>query len=166
LCQEIIRQYLPTILERVEIHKAGGYPYVVQVLQHHNTNPAYKGRKAVAIIDGDNPPLPKPDYSVLKLPDGAPEALVYEYIHNSAEEVVSLIQQRCQCPSVSQDKIVAAIRSVYADTTDHHLYFSKLGEKLGFISELIIRRGLSSIYVQNSSDELSSLVGFMKERLE
>jgi predicted ATPase len=164
LCSEILRQYAPEILDQVEIHKAGGFPYVVEVLKHHNTNPTIKN-KAVAVIDGDNPPLSEVNDHVVELPEGAPEAVVFGYIQQNAEVVASLVQQRCQCPAVSQDRIIDAIKQVAIDTTDHHLYFVKLGEMLGFISEIIVRRGLCSIYVQNAASELSPLVSTLKEKL-
>ncbi len=164
LCSEVVRQYAPELLEKVEIHKAGGFPYVVEVLKHHNANPTIK-QKAVAVIDGDNPPLTEPNDYVIELPEGAPEAVVFDYILRNAETVAALVQQRCQCPAVSQDRIVEAIKAVAIDTTDHHLYFVKLGERLGFISEIIVRRGLCSIYVQNAEAELKELVVGLKEKL-
>lgn len=164
LCSEILRQYAPEILDQTEIHKAGGFPYVVQVLKHHNTNPTINN-KAVAVIDGDNPPLTEPNDYVCELPEGSPEAVVFGYIEKNAEMVASLVQQRCQCPAITQDRIVETIKKVAIDTTDHHLYFVKLGESLGFISEIIIRRGLCSIYVQNAAEELAPLVSRIKEKL-
>lgn len=165
LCSEIVRQYAPKLLEKVQIHKAGGFPYVVDVLKHHNANPTVE-HEAVAVIDGDNPPLSEPNNNVLTLPDGAPEAIVFGYIHSHADEVAALIQQRCQCPAVSQDRIVEEVRRVAIDTTDHHLYFSKLGRNLGFLSEIIVRRGLCSIYVENSVAELMPLVAQLLDKLD
>ena len=165
LCTEILRQYSPDLLDQVEIHKAGGFPYVVEVLKFHNANPTIS-TKAVAVIDGDNPALAEPNDYVLELPPGAPEAIVFGYILDNADQVAALVQQRCQCPSIAQDKIVKALQSVSLDTTDHHLYFAKLGEKLGFISEIIVRRGLCSIYVQNSKVELEPLVTNLTEKLK
>lgn len=164
LCSEIVRQYAPELLDRVEIHKAGGFPYVVEVLRHHNGNPTLRN-KAVAVIDGDNPPLSEPNDFVLELPEGAPEAVVFGYVLENIDTVASLVQQRCQCPAVSQDRIAEAIRQVARDTTDHHLYFAKLGDKLGFISEIIIRRGLCSIYVQNAATDLAPLVSALQDKL-
>lgn len=164
LCNEVLRQYATKLLEYTEIHKAGGFPYVVEVLKHHNANPTIK-HKAVAVIDGDNPPLSDPNDYVMELPEGAPEAVVFGYIMKNAETVAALVQQRCQCPSISQDRIVEAIKSVYIDTTDHHLYFSKLGDRLGYISEIIVRRGLCSIYVQNAEKELQPLIAQLTEKL-
>jgi hypothetical protein len=152
------------MFDQVEVHAAGGYPFVVQVVDHHNSNPTIKD-KGVAVIDGDNPPLKEPNDFVLTLPRGAPETIVFGYIYENAAAVAALVQQRCQCPSASQDFIVKVIGDVMIDTTDHHLYFAKLGERLGFISELVVRRGLCSIYVQNSKGELMSLVDGLRKQL-
>ncbi len=101
--------------------------------------------KTVAIIDGDNPPMAEQNDYVFTLPEGSPESVVFEYIKENAESISALIQQRCQCPTVSQDQIVKCIFEVVIDTTDPHLYFAKIGEKLGFVSEIVMRRGLCSI---------------------
>ncbi|GAB6843548.1 AAA15 family ATPase/GTPase [Methylorubrum rhodinum] len=164
LCEEMMRQYGIDAFDRIQVHKAGGYPYVVEVLNHHNNNPTIK-HKAVALIDGDNPPLTKANEYVFELPEGAPESIIFGYIKDNAAEVAALVQQRCQCPSISQDKIVKCINNVMIDTTDHHLYFSKLGEKLGFVSELVVRRGLCSIYVQNNEDKIKPIIESIKKKL-
>jgi hypothetical protein len=163
LVEEMLRQYGLNILDRVQVHKAGGYPYVVEVLKHHNSNPTIN-TKAVAVIDGDNP-LGEPNDDVFVLPEGTPESIVFGLIHERAVAMSALIQQRCQCPSISQDNIVSAIKLVKLDTTDPHLYFSKLGEKLVFISELIVRRGLISIYVENNRVELEPKINIIRTRL-
>jgi hypothetical protein len=67
---------------------------------------------------------------------------------------------------VKQDAIISAIKSVKIDTTDPHLYFAKLGEKLGFISEIIVRRGLSSIYVENNRGLLEPKIDAIRAQLK
>jgi hypothetical protein len=165
LVEEMLRQYAPDILDRIQVHKAGGYPYVVEVLKHHNANPTIT-KLAVAVIDGDNPQLAEPNDHVIELPEGSPEAIVFGYVRDNAEAISSYIQQRCQCPTISQDKIVVAINAVGLDTTDHHLYFAKLGERLGFVSELVVRRGFQSIYVEKNSTELKPKVESIRKQLK
>lgn len=164
LVLEALRQYASDVFDQIEVHKAGGYPSVVAVLNHHNSNPTTTA-PAVALIDGDNPPLTAPNDDVILLPDGLPEAVVYGFIHDNAESMVGFIQQRCHCPAVGQDAIVKAIKEVQIDTTDGHLYFVKLGEKLGFISEIIIRRGLCSIYVEKNYAVMMPIVSSIRDRL-
>jgi len=165
LVEEMLRQYAPDIFDRIQVHKAGGYPYVVEVLKHHNANPTIT-KPAIAVIDGDNPPLSQPNDHVIELPVGSPESTVFGYVRTNAEVMSAFIQQRCQCPTVSQDRIVTAVTTVGLDTTDHHLYFAKLGQRLGFVSELVMRRGFNSIYVENNSAELKPRVDAIRERLK
>lgn len=165
LIEEMLRQYAPDIIERIEVHKSGGYPNVVDVLKWHSTNPT-SDKPAVAVIDGDNPPLATPNDKVIELPEGPPETVVYGYIQRTAEKNSALIVQRCQCPIVPQSKVVEAIHAVAIDTTDIHLLFAKLGDRLGFISEIIVRRGLCSIYVQDNPAVLKPLVATIRERLK
>lgn len=165
LVEEMLRQYARDMFDQIQVHKAGGYPYVVEVLRHHSINPTINTR-AVAVIDGDNPPLDESNDDVIVLPNGTPEAIIFSFVYERVETMSALIQQRCQCPSVTQDSIVAAIKAVKIDTTDPHLFFSKLGEKLGFISELIVRRGLVSIYVENNRVELEPMINAIRLRLK
>lgn len=165
LVEEMFRQYASDIFERIQVHKAGGYPYVVNVLDHHIKNPT-TSHPAAAIIDGDNPPLQKQNDAVFELPGGAPEVVVFGYIRQTAEKNSALIKQRCQCPGISQSDLVKAIEEVDIDTSDHHLYFSKLGDRLGFISELIIRRGLASVYVEQNADALKPLVAAVRDHMK
>ena len=165
LCEEMLRQFGGEASHQIEVHKAGGYPYVVSVLEHHNKNPAVK-EKAVALIDGDNGSEHDENESVVRLPDSAtPEALVFGFIHDNGASVCSLIQQRCHCPTIKQDDILVHLNKVYFDTTDHHLYFGKLGEALGFLSELVVRRGLCSIFVEKNAALLQPIVNRIKEKL-
>ena len=165
LVEEMLRQYASDIFDQVQVHKAGGYPYVVEVLKHHNANPTIQV-PAVAVIDGDNPAPSDHNDDVIELPDGMPDSIVFGFIHDNVDSMSAFIQQRCQCPSVKQDAIISAIKSVKIDTTDPHLYFVKLGDKLGFISEIIMRRGLISIYVEHNRELLAPKVAQIRERLK
>jgi hypothetical protein len=163
-CEEMLRQLGNGLMAEIEVHKAGGYPYVVDVMIHHNKNPAVM-TKAVAVIDGDNPSDRDNNVDVIRLPDEAPEQLVFGWIYSNVDNIAALIQQRCQCPSVSQDNIATQVRSTQINTGDHHLYFKNLGDSLGFLSEIVVRRGLCSIYVEKNREMLSPIVNKIVERL-
>lgn len=165
LVEEMFRQYALDIFDRIQVHKAGGYPYVVNVLDYHLKNPT-SSHPATAIIDGDNPPLDSPNDAVFELPEGAPEVVVFGYIRQTVESNSALIKQRCQCPAIAQSDLVNAVESVAIDTTDHHLYFAKFGDKLGYISEIIARRGLISIYVEQNENLLKPIVTAVRSRLK
>jgi hypothetical protein len=79
--------------------------------------------------------------------------------------VAAFVQQRCQCPALPQDHIVKAIEKVQNTTGDHHLYFRRLGDEFGFISEIVVRRGLCSIYVEMNKAAIEPLVNRIIEQL-
>ena len=159
---DIYKQYLPEELMTTEIHAAGGYPYIIAVVEHHNKNVSIK-TKAKAVIDGDVTDEFRGD-TVHGLPGGIPEIEVYDYVAKNVERLTSKIQQRCLCTSIKQDDIAKAIEETRIDTTDAHLLFAKLGDKLYFTSEVTVRRAFISIYNEENANELESLVEFLKEK--
>jgi predicted ATPase len=161
--EEALRQIDSSLLDVAEVHIAGGFPYVIEVLAHYNNNPAVK-TKAIAVVDGDTLIDEDEEKSILKLPGEVPENEVFGFIVERIEELVAIVQQRCQCPQVPQDKIVKCFNMVSIDTSDPHLYFSKLGEKMGFISELITRRACISIYVERNREKLGKIVEGLRKR--
>ncbi|WP_035983910.1 AAA family ATPase [Bradyrhizobium sp. STM 3843] len=152
--EDILRQYDMKALAATEIHAAGGYPYLISVAEHHNKNPSIS-KRAIAVVDGDQPIAASG--KILKLPGEIPESEVYGYISENAQSLSSLVQQRCQCPNLSQDEIVKAIKKAEIDTTDPHLIFRTLGECLGFMSEIVVRRGMISIYDERNKSSVQSL---------
>jgi hypothetical protein len=141
--EDILRQLVPGGLAATEIHAAGGYPYLIDVTTHHNKDPSIS-KRAVAIVDGDTPIAESKE--ILKLPGGVPENEVFGFVSERVDELSSLIQQRCQCPNLDQDAIVKNVKLAEIDSADPHFLFRSLGERLGFLSELIVRRGFISIY--------------------
>lgn len=141
--EDIVRQQVPGALASAEIHLAGGYPYLVEATKHHNRNSSIT-KRAVAVVDGDV--SIEANQEVLKLPGQIPESVVFDFVCQNVDALVSLIQQRCQYPNLTQDAIVKCVKRVSIDNTDPHLLFRKFGEELGFLSELVVRRGFISIY--------------------
>lgn len=158
--EDILRQYDSKALAATEIHAAGGFPYLVEVTNHHNRNPSIS-KRALAVVDGDSPAKTSKD--VLKLPGEIPESEVFSYVSRHADELAGLIQQRCQCPSFEQEAIIQCVKKSEIDAADPHLLFRKLGERLGFLSEIIVRRGLISIYNERNRDALRPLAAALGE---
>jgi hypothetical protein len=154
---DIIRQHCKDKLYTVEVHAAGGYPLVSQVTANHNLDPAIQS-KAIAIIDGDAPVIGDIPKDVYTLPGEVPETVVWSYVTSNAENLVGLIQQRCQIPQAKQDDIILAIQAVNIDAGDPHLMFKKLADNLGFLSEIVVRRGFISIYNENKKADLGTVI--------
>ena len=137
--EDILRQHVKGGLATTEIHAAGGYPYLIDVTNHHNKNPSIS-KRAVAVVDGDASIEAGKD--ILKLPGEVPENEVFGFVSHRVQELSSLIQQRCQCPNLDQDAIIKTMGKVAIELSDPHDLFRRLGEGLGYLSEIIVRRGL------------------------
>lgn len=162
---EALRQIDPQMLDIAEVHAAGGHPFLIEVLNHHNENPTVT-TKAIAVIDGDSQTDEDESKSILKLPGGIPENEIFEFVASRVDELSSIIQQRCQCPQVRQDHIAKTFKKIRIDTSDPHLYFSKVGQDLGFLSELVTRRACISIYVENNKNILSKISDLLRRRTQ
>jgi AAA domain, putative AbiEii toxin, Type IV TA system len=152
--EDILRQHDMEALAATEIHVAGGYPYLVEVTAHHNKNPSIS-KRAIAVVDGDAPI--EVSKETLKLPGETPENEVFAFISKYAQELSSLIQQRCQCPNLDQDAIVKRVKQAEIDATDPHLVFRRLGDGLGFLSEIVVRRGMILIYNEKNKPSMQAL---------
>ena len=118
--KDVIRQNHSAYLPSVEVHISGGHSRAVAITKSHNENPSIK-TKAVAVLDGDAPM--EPSDITIKLPGGVPETEVYGFISEQAEQLSGLIQQRCQCPSIDQDKLIKAVRKILNESDDPHTLF-------------------------------------------
>jgi AAA domain, putative AbiEii toxin, Type IV TA system/AAA domain len=152
--EDILRQHVAGGLEAAEIHAAGGYPYLIDVTTHHNKNPAIS-KQAVAVVDGDTPITESKE--ILRLPGGVPENEVFGFVSGRVEELSGLIQQRCQCPNLGQDAIVKSVKMAEIDSADPHFLFRTLGERLGFLSEIIVRRAFISIYNEKNGSAIQPI---------
>jgi hypothetical protein len=116
------------------------------------------------VVDGDV--SASLDDGTLKLPGEVPETEVFEYVHDNVDQLSSLIQQRCQCPNLKQDVIVKHVKKARIDAADPHLLFRRLGEELGFLSELVVRRGFISIYNERNTKAITSLTTALREFIQ
>ena len=157
--EDIVRQHVPSALGGTEIHVAGGFPRLLDVAMHHNRNPSIL-KKAAAVVDGDANTATSSE--VFKLPGEIPENEVFGFLSQNVESLAGLIQQRCQCPSLSQDDIAKLVKQVELSASDPHLLFRDLGERLGYISEIIARKGFISIYNERNKDCLKELIASLQ----
>jgi hypothetical protein len=158
--EDILRQHVKGGFAATEIHAAGGYPYLIDVTTHHHKNPSIS-KRAVAIVDGDTSIAASKE--ILKLPGGVPEIEVFGYVSGNVDELSGLIQQRCQCPNLQQDAIVKSVKMAEIDSADPHFLFRSLGERLGFLSELIVRRGFISIYNERNGSAIQPIATALQQ---
>jgi len=166
--ENAIGRYASEIASTVKVYTAGGYPNVVNVSQFHNQNPTITS-PSIALIDGDimgRPGVGKLPVNAKFLGDTYPDSIVFNYIANNKEKIVSVLRQRCLLTRFSVDRISQEIDSVVNSACDHHLYFSSLSNKLDFSSEIFIRAGMIDIFNEENPDFWSEIIIFIKSGLE
>lgn len=159
--------YLPDLASSIAVYAAGGYPNVVKVCEYHNANPTIE-TPAVALVDGDI----KGRQGVNDLPSNArylgdsyPDDIVFSFVAKNIKELVSILRQRCYLTRFDATRIQDEIESVVNSACDHHLYFSKLSEKLDFASELFIRTGMIDIFNEQNEEFWNENMSFLRKGL-
>jgi AAA15 family ATPase/GTPase len=164
--QNAVGRYGKGIAETTAVFAAGGYPNVVKVCQFHNENPLLE-IPAIALVDGDiydpddNENLPP--YAHF-LGEGFPEAIVFDYIFDNKEEIISLIRQRCFLSQFSEQQIITALQSVKNSACDSHIVFTQLSERLNFVSAVYIRAGMIDLFNERNPDFWAAPIEFIFEK--
>jgi predicted ATPase len=165
--ENAIGRYGEGMAETTKVFTAGGYPNVVKVSQYHNENPMISV-PSVALVDGDifNPSSekPLPDHARY-IGDGTPEEIVFSYIFENRQELISIIRQRCFLSQFPEDRIKIAIESVRNSSCDPHLIYSELSQKLDFVSALYIRAGMIDLFNEKNPEFWMSNIAFVRDQM-
>ncbi|MBA0959073.1 AAA family ATPase [Escherichia coli] len=160
-------RYIPELASTIKVYTAGGYPSVVKVSQYHNENPTIN-YPSIALVDGDIKGRPGtkdlPDNAMF-IGDDYPDATVFHYIANNIEENASVLRQRCLLTRFDAEKIKSEVESVMHSACDHHVYFTRLSDKLDFTSELFIRAGMIDLFNEKNPEFWSPIMDFIKKGL-
>jgi hypothetical protein len=165
--ENAIGRYGQGLAATTKVFAAGGYPNVVKVSQFHNENPMLQ-IPSVALVDGDiyepvnGPILPEHAYFI---GDGTPEELVFRFVYENRNELISFIRQRCFLSQFNEDRIITAIQSVRNSACDPHVIFSNLSQSLDFVSAIYIRAGMIDLFNEKNAEFWSGPIAFIKERL-
>jgi hypothetical protein len=165
--ENAIGRYGQGLAATTKVFAAGGYPNVVKVSQFHNENPMLQ-IPSVALVDGDiyepvnGPILPEHAYFI---GDGTPEELVFLFVYENRNELISFIRQRCFLSQFNEDRIITAIQSVRNSACDPHVIFSNLSQSLDFVSAIYIRAGMIDLFNEKNAEFWSGPIAFIKERL-
>lgn len=164
--ENAIGRYGEGMSETTKVFAAGGYPNVVKVSQFHNENPLLP-TPSVALVDGDiyDPTSGQrlPDHAMF-LGDGVPESMVFDYVYEHRVTLVSLIRQRCLLSAFSEDRILQEMKTVRNGANDPHALFSRLSERLDFVSAVHIRSGMIDIYNEKNQQLWMGVVAFIRSR--
>ncbi len=154
----VIRFHKNLSLDEIEVFAMGGDGTAVNVHNVHNEDPAAR-IPSVCYIDGDSQQEESEENRVFRLPGDnlPPETYIYDAVMDDIESLKGRLTVALQLPFERQDEIANRVRDVRRDTRDHHLLFSKLGERLGFIPEQIVRGAFLSVWVAHYTDEAEKI---------
>ena len=124
--------------DAIEIYAMGGDSTAVNANLYHNQDPSHKVQ-SICVIDGDSSQEECIDTRVFRLPGEAPELIIFNEILDKIDECSGILAVRCMRKYVDEEEIRAVIKEIKNTCYDHHLIYGKIGERLGFINENVVR---------------------------
>lgn len=153
----IIRSNRQIALDAIEIYPMGGDGAAVAANKHHNLDPS-STVKSICIIDGDSQQTESEEDLVYRLPGEAPETFIFDQIVDKLEECAPTLSLRLSHRYTEAKDIANIIRDVNNTNRDHHLLFSQIGERAGFISEDIVINAFLSTWCEFYESEVSKIM--------
>ena len=149
-------------VDAIEIYAMGGDGTAVKANLYHNQDPSNEV-VSICIIDGDSRQSEDSDKRVFRLPGEAPESVVFDEILDKLEVCSGILSVRCM-QNYSDDSILKKIvKDIKNSGCDHHLIFNKIGEKLGFINEEVVRAAFLRTWCEQYPEKVEAfLAGIIK----
>lgn len=152
-------------LDAVKIHGMGGADPAIKVNEQHNIDPT-SAFPSVCLVDGDQAAKVNHERRVYALPgDGAPEAHVFEVVHDRLEHVAARLAVSMQLPTSAQDRVKDVVRERALTNRDRHVIFEQIGEDLDFTASLIVANAFLAIWAQECPGEIDALLSSFRELL-
>lgn len=144
-------------LGMVEVHQMEGDGTAVAINEHHNSDPSSQF-PSICYIDGDSLQHDDPDQSIFRLPGESPETLVFDQVLEYGAEFVGALSVSLHQPFNAQDRVLAICQEARKTTRDEHTLFSKIGQRLGFLSESVVRSAFLSVWCQAYPAEVDRIL--------
>jgi len=125
-------------LDAIEIYAMGGDGAAVNANLYHNQDPSSKVL-SICVIDGDSKQKEDDEKRVFRLPGEAPELIVFNEIIDKIDTCSGVLSVRCMKYFYDDQILKNVIMDVKNTNYDHHLIYNKIGEKLGFVNEEVVR---------------------------
>lgn len=162
--EAIIRLNSNIAFDAIEVYSMGGDGTAVKVNEYHNFDPSNKV-KSLCIIDGDSRQVDDPDKRVYRLPGEAPEMHIFDEVVDKLDESSGILAVRLMHSFSDSGKIKEIIKSVGNTNRDHHLIFSQIGEKVGFVDENTIINAFLTTWCEKYPDEVEKILSGIESYL-
>lgn len=156
------------LLELLTIYPAQGKDKVKKFVNGFNENPANEDKIALGILDGDvEEENEEENRYFIKLPgEDMPEKEVWFTVMDKIDQEVAGITKALGLDVARQQKFVKEkLAETQRDCTDYHLIYAIAGEKLGYISEAVVKSAFIATWVKLKFDELDYIVNFLENNL-
>lgn len=162
--EAILRTDNSIALDAIEIYAMGGDGTAVKANKYHNMDPSSLVT-SICIIDGDSKQTESDIEKVFRLPGEAPELKVFDEIVDKIDESSGLLAVRCMRKFDEANWVKEVILSVSNTNRDHHLIYSQIGEKLGFIDENVIRDAFLATWSEKYIDIAQNIISKIRNYL-
>lgn len=162
--EAIIRLDTQIAFDAIEVYPMGGDGTAVKVNEYHNIDPSNKV-KSICIIDGDSRQMDDPDKRVFRLPGDAPELHVFDEVLDKTENCAPILAVRVMRKYTDAESVKTIIKAVSNTNRDHHLIFSQIGEKVGFVAENIVIDAFLTTWCEYYPDEVVKILDQIREFL-
>lgn len=144
-------------LDAVKVEHLGGSGTAIKVHNNRKIDPTITV-PSICYIDGDAVQSADPDSLVFKLPGTTPELFIFDRVLDKLNELAAKIANSIHLPITQQASVIRVIEEVSNLNMDPHLLFSQVGDRLGLISESIVRSAFIALWAQEYPDEVKAVV--------
>jgi predicted ATPase len=141
-------------LDAIEIHAMQGDGTAVKINEHHNADPTV-AFPSVCFLDGDS--RQETGDRVFRLPGEVPETYIFYKVVECIETAVARLAAGLHVPLSRQAEVIEVARDVGLTCRDPHLLFAQIGERLGLLSEIIVRGAFLGVWADDYPEEVEAL---------
>lgn len=153
----VIRETANNHIEEIGVYFVNGDGNAVKIHTNHNHDPSVKF-KSVCFVDGDSQQKDDQEKGVFRLPGTNPEETIFSDVSRNLDKNIAILTAALQRPLSLQGKISETIKNVLKTNRDPHILFNTLGEKLGFIPEVVVRGAFIEVWIQENPEEVQKIV--------
>lgn len=155
--EAILRSSPQVAFDAIEVYAMGGDGTAVKTNEYHNLDP-YSKVKSICIIDGDSRQSVNDEKGIFRLPGEAPELCVFDEAFDKLDECSAILSVRCMRRYDDAAMVKKIIIDVGNTNRDHHLLYSQIGERVGFVDENIIRDAFLTTWCEKYPDEVNKII--------
>lgn len=154
--ESILRSVISEYYEQLEVHALGGDGTAVKIHKSNLANPA-SSKRSLCVIDGDS--LQEEDNELIwRLPGKQPEREVFDTVYAHSTDLLAKLTVACHLDINQQEYFRSILNEVNHTNRDGHLIFSQIGERIGLISEEIIRSAFFKYWAEFNKEFCEAFV--------